>query len=306
MSVFKKFISKIIKKIFYEEIEKILINKGKILSLKQSKFKKIKNISDVEFRVFSQWGEDGIIDWVINQIPNISKNFIEIGTEDYKEANTRFLLMNKNWDGVLIEGDKNYAENIKKDRIYWKHNIKVINEFVNLSNIDNVISNLKLKKKIGLISLDIDGIDYWILKKLKLLKPEIFICEFNPLFGYEKSLTVPYKKKFIRSKEHYSNSYFGASLRAIINLLKKEYLFIGTNSAGNNAFFINKRHSKYIKNNIINKKIFKSKFRESRNKIKKLNYLSSKENINTIKNKKLFDLEKNKILKIEQIFNEKK
>ena len=59
--------------------------------------KKIKNISDVEFRVFSQWGEDGIIDWVINQIPNISKNFIEIGTEDYKEANTRFLLMNKNY-----------------------------------------------------------------------------------------------------------------------------------------------------------------------------------------------------------------
>jgi hypothetical protein len=306
MSVFKKFISKIIKKIFYEEIEKILINKGKILSLKQSKFKKIKNISDVEFRVFSQWGEDGIIDWVINQIPNISKNFIEIGTEDFKEANTRFLLMNKNWDGVLIEGDKNYVENIKKDRIYWKHNIKVINEFVNLSNIDNIISNLKLKKEIGLISLDIDGIDYWILKKLKLLKPGIFICEFNPLFGYEKSLTVPYKKKFIRSKEHYSNSYFGASLRAIIKLLNKEYLFIGTNSAGNNAFFINKRHSKYIKNNIINKKIFKSKFRESRNKIKKLNYLSSKENINTIKNKKLFDLEKNKILKIEQIFNEKK
>ena len=206
MSVFKKFISKIIKKIFYEEIEKILINKGKILSLKQSKFKKIKNISDVEFRVFSQWGEDGIIDWVINQIPNISKNFIEIGTEDFKEANTRFLLMNKNWDGVLIEGDKNYVENIKKDRIYWKHNIKVINEFVNLSNIDNIISNLKLKKEIGLISLDIDGIDYWILKKLKLLKPGIFICEFNPLFGYEKSLTVPYKKKFIRSKEHYSNS----------------------------------------------------------------------------------------------------
>ena len=304
--MFKKFISKIIKKIFYEEIEKIHINKGKILSLQHSRFKKIKNISDVEFRVFSQWGEDGIIDWVINQIPNISKNFIEIGTEDFKEANTRFLLMNKNWDGVLIEGDKNYVENIKKDRIYWKHNIKVINEFVNLSNIDNIISNLKLKKEIGLISLDIDGIDYWILKKLKLLKPGIFICEFNPLFGYEKSVTVPYKKKFIRSKEHYSNSYFGASLRAIINLLKKEYLFIGTNSAGNNAFFINKRQSKYIQNKIINKKIFKSKFRESRNKIKKLNHLSNKENINTIKNKKLFDLEKNKIFKIKQIFNEKK
>ena len=306
MSLFKKFISQIIKKFFYEEVEKTLINKGKILSLKHSRFKKIKDISDVEFRVFSQWGEDGIIDWIVNQIPNISKNFIEIGTEDYKEANTRFLLMNKNWDGILIEGNKNDVEKIKKDRIYWKHNIKVINKFVNLSNIDITISNLKLKKEVGLISLDIDGIDYWILKKLKKIKPIIFICEFNPIFGKKKLLTVPYKKSFNRNKEHYSNLYFGASISAIKNLLEKDYLFIGSNSAGNNGFFINKKYQNLFKNKIKNFKIFDSKFKENRDKKNKLTFLDKKEGLKIIKSKKLFCLKKNRMIKVDEIFNKKK
>ena len=86
--------------------------------------------------------------------------------------------------------------------------------------------------------------------------------------------------------------YFGASLKAITELLNKQYLFIGTNSAGNNAFFVNKKYSKYIKNKIINKKIFKSKFRESRNKMNKLNYLNKIESIKVIKQKKLFDIKK--------------
>jgi hypothetical protein len=64
----KKIIARIIKKIFIEEFEKNLILKGKLLSSKNKKIKKIKDLSDVEFRIFSQWGEDGIIDWIISQI----------------------------------------------------------------------------------------------------------------------------------------------------------------------------------------------------------------------------------------------
>ena len=259
MFYFKKFITKLLTFFFYEHVEKNLINSGKILSIKHLKFKKINDISNVEFRIFSQWGEDGIIDWLINQVPNIPKNFIEIGTEDYKESNTRFLLINKNWNGILIEGNGDDVKKIKKDRIYWKHNIKIVNKFINLSNIDSILNNLDLKKKIGLISLDIDGIDYWILKKLKKLKPVIFICEFNPIFGHKKMITVPYKKSFNRNKEHYSNSYFGTSIAAIQDLLKKDYLFVGSNSAGNNGFFINKKYKKFFHNKIKNFKIFESK-----------------------------------------------
>ena len=303
---FKKLIKKSLASLHDEKIDKKLILEAKSLSLKNNKMNRIENLSKVEFQVFSQWGEDGIIEWLINKIKFLPKNFIEIGTEDYKECNTRFLLINHYWDGFLIEGDKIAVEKIKKDRVFWKHNLKISNSYLNLDNYEAAFKKLKIPKKIGIISLDIDGIDYWILKKLKSLKPGIFICEFNPLFGYDRLLTVPYKKKFVRSKEHYSNLYFGASLKAITELLNKQYLFIGTNSAGNNDFFVNKKYSKYIKNKIINKKIFKSKFRESRNKMNKLNYLNKIESIKVIKQKKLLNIKKNKIIKIQQIFNEKK
>ena len=206
----KKFLISNFKKLFQENFDKRLILDAKRLSIENNKKKKIKDLSEVEFQVFSQWGEDGIIDWLINKNSKISKTFLEIGTEDYKESNTRFLLINKNWDGFIIESDKNSVDNIKSQRIYWKHNLKVKNHFVTKENINKLIKDLKVPKNIGILSLDIDGIDFWILKEIKDLNPSIIICEFNPLFGKHKSITVPYKKNFIRKKEHSSNLYFGA------------------------------------------------------------------------------------------------
>ncbi len=297
-------IKKTIKSIYSDEFDKKIILEAKRLGLKNNKLSKISDLSKVEFRVFSQWGEDGIIDWLINKIKKIPNSFLEIGTEDYKESNTRYLLLNNGWDGYLIEGDKSATKKIKQDRIFWKYNLNLAEKYLNLSNFDEIIKELKIPKKIGLISLDIDGNDYWILQKLKFFKPVIFICEFNPLFGYKKSISVPYKKIFNRTKEHYSNLYFGASIKAIQNTLKKEFIFIGTNSAGNNAFFINKKFKKYIVPKIKKYKIYRSKFKESRNKSNKLNYLNKKQSINLLKNKKIIDLKNNKILTIKEIINE--
>ena len=290
------------KNIFFEEIHKELTLKAKRLSIKNKHLSKIKNLSEVEFQVYSQWGEDGIIDWLINKFRNIPKNFLEIGTEDYKESNTRFLLTNKNWDGFLIEGDKIAVKNIKSQRVYWKHNLKIKNEYVNKENINTVIKNLKVPKKLGLLSLDIDGIDYWVLKELSQINPTIIICEFNSLFGIKNSITVPYKKNFNRSKEHYSYLYYGASIQAFINILKKKkYYFLGTNSAGNNAFFIQNKFSTKAKKIISNNKIFISKFRESRNKKNKLNHLGKEKSLKLIQNKLVLDLTDSKIKKISDL-----
>ena len=302
IKILKKYLSFVIKRVFDEEIQKELVIKAKLLSLKNNKLKKIKNLSDVEFQVYSQWGEDGIIDWIINKFPEIPKSFLEIGTEDYKESNTRFLLTNRNWDGFIIEGDKKAVENIKSQRIYWKHNLKVKNEFITKENINKVIKNFKVPNKIGLLSLDIDGIDYWILKELSVIKPKIIICEYNSLFGLKKSITIPYNKNFIRSQEHYSNLYYGASIRALIDLLKKKkYYLLGTNSAGNNAFFIKNEFLKKTKNIILKRKIFESKFRESRNKKNKLNYLEKKNSLKLIANKMVIDLNNNKTKKLSDL-----
>ena len=288
-----------IKRVFDEEIQKELILKAKLLSVKNRYFKKIKDLSDIEFQVYSQWGEDGIIDWLINKYPEIPKSFLEIGTQDYKESNTRFLLINKNWNGFIIEADKAAVKDIKSQRIYWKHNLRAINEFITKDNINNVIKKFNIPKKIGLLSLDIDGVDYWVLKKLSALDPSIIVCEYNSLFGQKKSVTVPYKSNFIRSKEHYSNLYYGASINAFIDLMKKKnYFLIGTNSAGNNAFFVKKNIWNKVKKLIIKKKVFVSKFRESRNIKGVLTFLEKKKSLELIKNKFMIDLKDNSKKKI--------
>ena len=299
IKILKKYLSFVIKRIFDEEIQKELILKAKILSVKNRYFKKIKDLSDIEFQVYSQWGEDGIIDWLINKYPEIPKIFLEIGTQDYKESNTRFLLINKNWNGFIIEADKAAVEDIKSQRIYWKHNLRAINEFITKDNINNVIKKFNIPKKIGLLSLDIDGVDYWVLKKLSALDPSIIVCEYNSLFGQKKSVTVPYKSNFIRSKEHYSNLYYGASINAFIDLMKKKnYFLIGTNSAGNNAFFVKKNIWNKVKKLIITKKVFVSKFRESRNIKGVLTFLEKKKSLELIKNKFMIDLKDNSKKKI--------
>lgn len=299
---FKKYLSLIFKIIFEEKIHKELTLKAKILSFKNKSLKSIKDLSEVEFQVYSQWGEDGIIDWLINKFPEISKSFLEIGTENYKESNTRFLLSNNNWNGFLIEADKAAVKDIKSQRIFWKHNLRVENEFITKDNINAIVKKINVPKKLGLLSLDIDGVDYWILNNLSFLKPSIVVCEYNSLFGQKKSVTVPYKKNFIRSEEHYSNLFYGASIKAFIDMMKKKnYFFIGTNSAGNNAFFIEKKLWNKARKFIIEKKVFVSKFRESRNAKGKLNFLDKKKCLEVIKNKHIIDLKDNRKKRIHEL-----
>ena len=107
-----------------EFIEKEIFNSGLIISNQNiKKFKKIDNLSDVEFSTFSQWGDDGIIDWLISNLKFKNKKFVEIGIQDYWECNTRFLLKKRNWNGLIIDMSKDYIQKIKKQDIYWKYNL---------------------------------------------------------------------------------------------------------------------------------------------------------------------------------------
>lgn len=107
--IFKTFIKKITN-LF--RISQIIENQNilKIASGKQlsnyNKTNQLDNINDYEFRVFSQFGEDGIIQHLINKLDIEEKKFLEFGVESYEEANTRFLLENDDWEGLIIEGKK--------------------------------------------------------------------------------------------------------------------------------------------------------------------------------------------------------
>lgn len=242
-----KFINRIIKKFFKIDILLKQLNEIKILNgLNILDQKKIdgSNINKHELKIFSQFGEDGIIDFLIKKIETKSKNFIEFGVEDYNESNTKFLLEARNWAGEIYETNKEHINNIKNQDLYWRYNLSVKNVFVTKKNINLLVKNFLEKNNInqlGLLSIDIDGVDYWIWKELTVTNPEIVIIEYNARLGYEKSIVVPYEENFQRLKKHHSSIYFGASLNALYKLgIEKGYSLVGTNLNGSNAFFIKK------------------------------------------------------------------
>jgi hypothetical protein len=263
---------------FSKEIDSVKILLGNIIS-ENNKKKNESNISSYEFSIFSQWGDDGIIDYLINNLDIKNKSFIEFGVQDYTECNTKFLLMNKNWKGLIIDEAENLINKIKNSDIYWRFDLTAIKSFITKNNINNIFKENNFVGQVGLLSIDIDGNDYWIWDSINCVDPEIVIIEYNSRLGFEKAITIPYREDFERKKAHYSNIYYGASLKALINLgKKKNYIFIGCNSAGNNAYFIksNLENSK-IKEIKIEQGFVHSKFRESRDENGNKNYLAFEE-----------------------------
>jgi len=199
----------------------------------------VSDIRGSEFRVFSQWGEDGIFQHLLRHIAVGRKIFVEFGVENYTESNTRFLLMNDNWAGLVIDGSAKNVDYIKKDDIYWRFNLKAENAFINRENINDLIRQNGIEGEIGLLSIDIDGNDYWVWEAINVVVPSIVVVEYNARFGPERAVTVPYDAAFVRTIAHPSNIYYGASLAALCLLGKRKgYSFVGCNAAGNNAFFV--------------------------------------------------------------------
>jgi hypothetical protein len=196
-------------------------------------------IRDAEFRIHSQFGEDGIIQYLLGRVPVTNEVFVEFGVEDYHEANTRFLLCNDNWRGLILDGGTRHIDFVRYNPLGWRHNIDARSVFVTRDNINATLAEAGILGDIGLLSIDIDGNDYWVLDAIDVVSPRILVAEYNSTFGPDAAVSVPYDPKFERTKAHHSNLYWGASLAALcLAADRKQLAFVGSNGAGNNAFFV--------------------------------------------------------------------
>jgi hypothetical protein len=242
IKMLKKIINKCFNdKFFKNKIEKDIETLKKLignLKVDQNKSKKTNDLNKFEFKVYSQFGEDGIIQFIIDNI-KIQKNiFIEFGVENYEEANTRFLLENNNWEGLVIDSSNENIKYIKNKDYYWKNKIVAVCDFIKVSNINQIIKKNNIQGQVGLLSIDIDGNDYWIWECIEVIYPDIVIIEYNARLGFDKSLTIPYKEDFQRGISQ-DKIFYGASLKALYSLgVRKGYSLVGTNMNGNNAFFV--------------------------------------------------------------------
>lgn len=286
-----------------------MIGSSHFLNMKQN-YINIKSLNELDYKVYSQNGEDGIIDYLISQL-NIQKpKFIEIGVGDYTEANTRFLFERTSCEGLIVDIINNFETEVKKNLSIWKGNLQIVEKKIEPQNLISTLKDKNFYEKIDLFSLDIDGYDYWVLKELPKNFSKIIIAEFNPYFGSELQITVPYKKDFNRSNYHPSNLCFGASLKAIIKLLAdKNFKFIGTNLFRNNAFFINEDYKDKLYIEIPSDDNLKlhtnAKFRESRDSKNRLNFIDPDKILSEIKDCEVVDLSESgeKLKKIKDLIN---
>lgn len=262
---------------------------------------KPENWDEYGFKVFSQNNEDGLIQYLIRHTEIPQKTFIEFGVESYHESNTRFLCLRNNWSGLIMDGSLEYMNAVRKENIYWLRTLESKGVFITKENINELISESGFSGNIGILSVDIDGVDYWVLNEIKCIKPQILICEYNPIFGAKSKVSVPYKKDFYRTNEHYSNLYWGASLGAYNYFAQNNgYKLVCINNVGTNAFFVKKEASSLPEISV--EDAFREyKCRESRDPDGNLSFLSAKQGKELIKDLPVIDVVTNKTLKISEL-----
>ena len=189
-------------------------------------------------KIFSQNDEDGLTLEILNRIKITNKTFLEIGAGDGTENNTLILLANQ-WKGTWVDLNEQILQ-------YKSKSLSVSNLKIKKSNILGFCKEELNKldaESYSLISLDIDGIDYYVAEKMleNKISPEIFIVEYNPKFPPPLKFCVEYDENF---QWDYTD-YFGASLATYNELFEKySYKLLCCNvSSGTNAFFIKDKYT---------------------------------------------------------------
>jgi hypothetical protein len=187
--------------------------------------------------VFSQYGQDGIIQYLISCIPNIKETFVEFGVQSYAESSTRFLLHKWNWAGMIIDGTADHIANVQRLDLAWQHDLTCVQKFLTRENINEVISK-RFSGEIGILSIDVDGVEYWLWEAIEVVSPQIVILEYNPSY-IDVPVSVPYKVDHSWGKYDNTFLYNNASLAAYKHLARKKgYTFVGCDSSGTDSFFV--------------------------------------------------------------------
>jgi hypothetical protein len=233
-------------------------------------------VTAAEFSVFSQFGEDGIIQHLLRHVPIENETFVEFGVEDYTESNTRFLLVHDNWRGLIIDGGDSHIEFARQSGLAWRQHLDTVQAFIDRDNIEGLIAGAGISGDIGILSVDIDGNDYWVLERIENVSPRILIVEYNSVFGPTAPITVPYDPGFQRSQAHWSHLYWGVSIAAITHLAnRKGYALVAGNKAGNNVFYVRRDLLGPLRELTPEEAYVESRFRESRDPSGNLSYVST-------------------------------
>ena len=200
------------------------------------------SITDTGFRVYSQFEEDGKLLFVFSVIGMSNKTFVEIGSDDGVNSNSANLYFNFGWHGLFMDGNpKSVKRGVKFFNKYphpWYYKPKFVCAKVTRENVNDLIEGAGYSGEIGLLSIDIDGNDYWVWDAITVIDPQVVIIETHNEFGMN-NIVVPYDPNYSFPGKH--PDYHGASPVAMNKLAqKKGYRLVGANELGFNFIFVKK------------------------------------------------------------------
>jgi hypothetical protein len=200
------------------------------------------SFADVEFRYYSQNGEDGILHYIFSLISTTNRRVVEICAGDGVECNAANLLVHHGWRGLLFDGDA--AEVARGNEFYracrstFVAPPTFVHAWITAENVNQLVSGNGFAGPVDLLSLDIDGNDYWVWKALDCIEPRVVVVEFNTLGGPDHAEAMSYDRDY-RLDLSAPPYRCGASLPAFVKLARaKGFRLVGLQSLGFNAFFV--------------------------------------------------------------------
>jgi hypothetical protein len=198
-------------------------------------------LSQFASSTYSQFGEDGIILEILNRLEKeipLSKWCVDVGAHNGVDlSNTCKFIRELGFQAVLIEGDKKQIPILKRN---FPQGVVCVGEFVGIYgelSIDSILSKTGIPTNFDLLSLDIDGMDYWVWDSINLYKPKIVCIEFN--------FSVPNAVEFIQEKNF--NIKHGSSAKSFVKLAEsKGYCLVA--STKSNLIFVDDSIVQFVQN----------------------------------------------------------
>ncbi len=189
------------------------------------------NLVRFEYSVFSQNGEDGVIAEIFRRIGEGSRTFVEIGANAWG-GNTNALADIMGWRGIMIEALPDRAEELRR-KYRGFPGIIIQQALVTTTWMETF--DAAPYHEVDLFSIDVDGDDFWLWRSMRLVRPRVFIVEYNSHIPPEQALVQPERREHV--PWHWD--FFGASVLAFIALGRElGYTLVHTDSHGVNAIFV--------------------------------------------------------------------
>lgn len=193
------------------------------------------NFDVLEKSVYAQGAEEAMLDRIFERVAPVSRYCVEFGASDgLRNSNTARLLREEGWEGAFIEGS-DYRFGRLESHWAGAEQVKILKATLTPENVEEVFEEMGVPERFDLLSIDIDGNDYWVWRGIGRFRPQVVVIEYNPYYEPPKRWVMKYNPDHAWD----GSTYYGASLESLVGLGRdKGYELLCCDRQGNNAFFV--------------------------------------------------------------------